>query len=1168
MCLFQNQHLSSAQKFVISFVYNYIWKRISSSFVDLITPSIVKSNQLIKITDYRNHNGFCEGIELLLKTRGETYFKGQSTSNLTKMTENVNECNVIGENRFLISSTNENSCKVDNKCQFKSNTSNGLLVHGFQVNENYTKNVKLDLSANKETLIPSPGHLKKCSQINVNSECDKAKNLKNTTDCKKSDLSLSVPCLKTNNSSLNDIQRNSCKAVNPPDSNSTLQNAGYIIDKKRSAGVIRDKTSKIKDKKNTYKYHSNKTGNDLSKSSKSYEGVVTNSLIKTSPTDNNKKGNKSNKSRSSIDRQRKSEGVEDSLVAEGNVFLKAGSSLINKTNRNNDGIAQNDYNIVPQASLMDQKECYKNVSKNDFKQDNIQENGYSFTQDVKKPKDMTQSQYEIEIKQDSGSKIDVVDESCDKSMLKTNKDANKVSDISKVMKKTLSLQMKLVKINKALKSKPSKSKYKKRKARIEKKLKKLILQTEATKELQSNNIKDKMTINKNNGGSISAEEYKLQNIKSTLTESYKSKSDIIPKRLNDKEKPISKSGKEANLDPKRLITGNETNKTPEIVKNNLVVFDATQEEGRFLVHEQRFGKTVNSNLINLNTVITEESSPKKSHNKTNSIRNIDSKIKLEKSGSKNLKPITITPWKRNKDVSAESRNKTKNESKNSNKQIDSGTSKANTSFSIPDVSSHHRINKKPLNKALSLSNVHSQTKKERLSPKKNTSVESSTLNASLATKNKIPQNEDKNSINKYYPSEEQTTLKNKVINNYSNEEQQIKHTEQFYRKTLVDTKTAAVYDEKKTSAASGNELNNTSGKVISAKQNSDVAPKQLKEKPKDSLNSTKNLEYQNVVNRAVPHKTVSLPLKESNANIVSSLKQPHGTHSIVRTDSKRENKLDKQTQLQGGRIAVGSSKPIKSNLEKNTAAIISSNTRSESSISPQHADKNKAKDMSSFQNAGSLKKSSQSTNKTRLEYDDVLLAKTVSDISQGLSKILGKEEFKLKMNQLLHSFTVTGQKQQANNIKRQIKSQGVIKTKHEKEKKSINVTSQEPDIPVKSINNKELNIKLKSHKPLSQKSILGKDKTSGKNTTKTNNVSGNTGLKENIVFGKAHTKPLTVSVRPALSVPKDTKTRENMTRSAGKNVQRQVAAKTRNTTTITSAPKVKTVISNKRPSSE
>lgn len=1167
MFLFQNQHLSSAQKFAISFVYNYIWKRISNSFVDLITPSIVKSNQLIKITDYRNHNGFCEGIELLLKTRGETHFKDKSTSHLSKRTENVIECNVLSEKRFLNSTTNEESCKIDKKCQFKSNTSNGLRVQGFQVNESPKKNVNLDLSPNKETLIPLQGHIKKCSQINVNYECDREKDLKNTIDCKKNDLTPSVLYLKTNNSGSNDIQRKNCKTVNPPDSNSTLQNAGDILDKERLAGDIQDKTSKIKDTKNINKYHSNKTSNDLPKGPKSYQGMDTNSpLKKTCHTDINKKGNKSSKSRSTMDRQRKSKVVKDKLVIEDNCSLKAGSSLKFKTNRNNDGITKHD-KIDPQASLLDQKECFKNVSKTDLKQENIPENGCTFIKEVNQSKFMTKSQYEIETKQESGSKIDVLDESCDKSILKTNKNVNEVSSISKIMNKTSSLQMKLIKINKAIKSKPSKSKYKKRKARIEKKLKKLILLTQATTEIQPNNIKEKMTTNKNKVGSSNAEEYKLQNIKSIVTESYNSKSDILPK--HDKEKPISNSGKEANQNPKRLT--NETNKTPETVKNNnLVVFDTSQEEGRFLVHEQRFGKTLKSNLINLNTVITEESSPKKSHSKTtNSTRNIDSKIKLKKCDSENLKPVTITPWKRNKDMSDESRNKTKNESKISNKHLDSGTSTTNTSFIIPDVSSHNKKNKKPLMKTCSLSGVHSQNKKESLSPKKTASVESSTLKVkvSLATKNEIPHIKDNNSSNNYYPSEKQTTLKNKDIKNYSNEEQQIRHTEQFYRKSLVDSKTAAVCDEKKMGAASGNELNSKSDKVICAKQNLDLAQNQLKEKPNDSLNSTKHLESQNVVNRTVPKKTGSLPLKESNANIISSLKQPHATHSIVGTNSKRENKSDKQTQFQGGRLPVGSSKPIKSNLEKNTAAI-SSNTGSESAISAQHADKNKAKDMTSFQNAVSLKKSSQSTNKTRLEYDDVLLAKTVSDISQGLSKILGKEEFKLKMNQLLHSFSVTGQKQQANSIQRQIKSQGVVKTKNEKEKKSNNVTSQESDIAVKSVNIKELNVKLKSHEPSSQKSILAKDKTSGKNVTKTNNAPGNTGVKENIVFGKPHSKPLTVSVRPALSVPKDTKSRENITRSVGKNFQRQAAAKTRNTTTITSAPKVKTVISNKRPSSE
>lgn len=1168
MFLFQNQHLSSAQKFVISFVYNYIWKRLSNSFVDLITPSIVKSNQLIKITDYRNHNGFCEGIELLLKTRGETHFKGKSTSHLTKRSDNVIECNVLNENRFLNSTTNEESCKIDKKCQFKSNTSNGLRVNGFQVNESHKKNVNLDLSPNKETLISLQSHIKKCSQINVNSECDGDKDLKNTIDCKKNDLTPSVLCLKTNNSGSNDIQRNNCKTVNPPDSNSTLQNTEDILDRERLAGAIQVKTSKIKDTKNINKYHSNKTSNDLPKGPKSYEGMDTNSpLKKTCPTDINKKDNKSSKSRSTMDRQRKSKDVKDKLVIEDNCSLKAGSSLKFKTNRNSDGITKHD-KIDPQASLLDQKECFKNVSKTDLKQENIPENGCTFIKEVKQSKYMTKSQYKIETKQESGSKIDVLDESCDKSMSKTNKNANEVSSISKIMNKTSYLQMKLIKINKAIKSKPSKSKYKKRKARIEKKLKKLILLTQATTEIQPNNIKEKMTTNKNKVGSSSAEEYKLQNIKSIVTESYKSKSDILPKHLNDKEKPISNSGKEASQNTKRLT--NETNKTPETVKNNnLVVFDTTQEEGQFLVYEQRFGKTLKSNLINLNMVMTEESSPKKSHSKTkNSTRNIDSKIKLKKSDSENLKPVTITPWKRNKDLSAESRNKTKNESKISNKHLDCGTSTANTSFTIPDVSSHNKTNKKPLVKTFSLSGVHSQNKKESLSPKKTASVESSTLKAkvSLATKNEIPHIKDNNSSNNYYPSEKQTTLKNKEIKNYSNEEQQMRHTEQFYRKTLVDSKTAAVCDEKKMGAASGNELNSKSGKVICAKQNLDVAQNQLKEKPNDSLNSTKHLEYQNVVNRTVPKKTVSLPLKESNANVISSLKQPHATHSIVGTNSKRENKSDKQTQFQGGRPPVGSSKPIKSNLEKNTAAI-SSNTGSESAISAQHADKNKAKDMSSFQNAVSLKKSSQSTNKTRLEYDDVLLAKTVSDISQGLSKILGKEEFKLKMNQLLHSFSVTGQKQQTNSIKKQIKSQGVVKTKNEKEK-SNNVMSQESDIAVKSVNIKELNVKLKSHEPSSQKSILAKDKISDKNAIKTNNAPGNTGVKENIVFGKPHSKPLTVSVRPALSVPKDTKSRENMTRSAGKNVQRQAAAKTRNTTTISSAPKVKTVISYKRPSSE
>lgn len=1171
MFLFQNQHLSSAQKFVISFVYNHIWKRISNSFVDLITPSIVKSNQLIKITDYRNHNGFCEGIELLLKTRGETHFKGKSTSHLTKRTENVIECNVLSENRFLNCTTNEESCKIDKKCQFKSNTSNGLRVNGFQVNESHKKNANLDLSPNKETMISFQGHIKKCSQINVNSECDGDKDLKNTIDCKKNDLTPSVLCLKTNNSGSNDIQRNSCKTVNPPDSNSTLQNAGDILDKERLAGAIQDKTSKIKYTKNINKYHSNKTSNDLPKIPKSYQGMDTNSpLKKTCPTDINKKGNKSSKSRSTVDRQRKSKDVKDKLVIEDNCSLKAGSSLKFKTNRKNDGITKHDQ-IDPQVSLLDQKEYFKNISKTDLKQENIPENGCTFIKEVKQSKYMTKSQYEIETKQESGSEIDVLDESCDKSMLKTYKNANEVSSISKIMNKTSSLQMKLIKINKAIKSKPSKSKYKKRKARIEKKLKKLILLTQATTEIQPNNIKEKMTTNKNKVGSSSAEECKLQNINSIVTESYNRKSDILPKHLNDKEKPISNSGKEANQNSKRIT--NETNKTPENVKNNnLVVFDTTQEEGRFLVHEQRFGKTLKSNLINLNTVITEESSPKKSHSKTkNSTINIDSKIKLKKSDSENLKPVTITPWKRNKDMLAESRNKTKNESKISNKHLDSGTSTANASFTIPDVSSHNKTNKKPLMKTFSLSGVHSQNKKESLSPKKTASVESSTLKVkvSLATKSEIPHIKDNNSSNNYYQNETQTTLKNKDIQNYSKEEQQIRHrpTEQFYRKTLVDSKTAAVCDEKKMGAASGNELNSKSGKVIGAKQNLDVAQNQLKEKPNDSLNSTKHLEYQNVVNRTVPKKTVSLPLKESNENIISSLKQPHATHSIVGTNSKRENKSDKQTQFQGSVPPVGSSKPIKSNLEKNTA-VISSNTGSESAISAQHADKNKVKDMSSFQNAVSLKKSSQSTNKTRLEYDDVLLAKTVSDISEGLSKILGKEEFKLKMNQLLHGFSVTGQKQQANSIQRQVKSQGVVKTKNEKEKKSINVTSQESDIAVKSVNIKELNVKLKSHEPSSQKSILAKDKTSGKNATKTNNAPGNTGVKENIVFGKPHSKPLTVSVRPALSVPKDTKSRENMTRSAGKNVQRQAAAKTRNTTTITSAPKVKTVISNKRPSSE
>lgn len=1166
--MFQNQHLSSAQKFVISFVYNYIWKRISNSFVDLITPSIVKSNQLIKITDYRNHNGFCEGIELLLKTRGETHFKGKSTSNLTKRTENAIECNLLSESRFLNSRTNEECCKIDEKGQFKSNTSNGLRVHGFQVNESHKKNVNLDLSTNKETLISLQGHIK-CSHINVNSECDGDKDLKNTIDCKKNDLTPSVLCLKANNSGSNDIQRNSCKTVNPPDSNSSLQNAGDILDKERLAGAVQDKTSKIKDTKNINKYHSNKTSNDLPKGPKPYQGMDTNSpLKKTCPTDINKKGNKSSKSRSTMDRQRKSKDVKDKLVIEDNCSLKAGSSLKFKTIRNNDGITKHDQ-IDPQVSLLDQKECFKNVSKTDFKQENIPENGCTFIKEVKQSKYMTKSQYEIETKQESGSKIGVLDKSCDKSMLKTNKNANEVSSISKIMNKTSSLQMKLIKINKAIKSKPSKSKYKKRKARIEKKLKKLILLTQATTEIQPNNIKEKMTTNKTKVGSSSAEEYKLQNIKSIVTESYNSKSDIFPKHLNDKEKPISNSGKEANQNRKRLT--NETNKTPETVKNNnLVVFDTTQEEGRFLVHEQRLGKTLKSNLINLNTVVTEESSPKKSHSKTkNSTRNIDSKIKLKKSDSENLKPVTITPWKRNKDMSAESRNKTKNESKISNKHLDSGTSTANTSFTIPDVSSHNKTNKKPLMKTFSLSGVHSQNKKESLSPKKTASVESSTLKVkvSLETKNEIPHIKDNNSSNNYYLSEKQKTLKNEDIKNYSNEEQQIKHTEQFYRKTLVDSKTAAVCDEKKMGAASGNELNSKNGKVICAKQNLDVAQNQLKEKPNDSLTSSKHLEYQNVVNRTVPKKTVSLPLKESNANIISSLKQPHATHSIVGTNSKRENKSNKQTQFKGGRPPVGSSKPIKSNLEKNTVAI-SSNTGSESATSAQHADKNKAKDMSSFQNAVSPKKSSQSTNKTRLEYDDVLLAKTVSDISQGLSKILGKEEFKLKMNQLLHSFSVTGQKQQANSIQRQIKSQGIVKTKNEKEKKSNNVTSQESDIAVKSVNIKELNVKLKSPEPFSQKSILAKDKTSGKNATKINNAPGNTGVKENIVFGKPHSKPLTVSVRPALSVPKDTKSRENMTRSAGKNVQRQAAAKTRNTTTITSAPKVKTVISSKRPSSE
>lgn len=1166
MFLFQNQHLSSAQKFVISFVYNYIWKRISNSFVDLITPSIVKSNQLIKITDYRSHNGFCEGIELLLKTRGETHFKGKSTSHLTKRAENVIECNVLNENRFLNSSTNEENCKIDKKCQFKSNTSNGLQAHGFQVNESHKKNVNLDLSPNKETLITLQGHIKNCSQINVNSGCDREKDLKNTIDCKKNDLTPSVLCLKTNNSGSNDIQRNNCKTVNPPDSNSTLQNAGDILDKERLAGAIQDKTSKIKGTKNINKYHSNKTSNDLPKGPKSYQGMDTNSpLKKTCPTDINKKGNKSSKSRSTMDRQRKIKDVKDKLVIEDNCSMKAGSSLKFKTNRNNDGITKHD----PQVSLLDQNECFKNVSKTDLKQENIPENGCTFIKEVKQSKNMIKSQYEIETKQESGSKIGVLDESCDKSILKTNKDANEVSSISKIMNKTSSLQMKLIKINKAIKSKPSKSKYKKRKARIEKKLKKLILLTQATTEIQPNNIKEKMTTNKNKVGSRSAEEYKLQNIKSIVTESYNSKSDILPKHLNDEEKPISNSGKEANQNPKRLT--NETNKTSKTVKNNnLVVFDTSQEEGRFLVHEQRFGKTLKSNLINLNTVITEESSPKKSHSKTtNSTRNVDSKIKLKKGDSENLKPVTLTPWKRNKDMLAESRNKTKNESKISNKHLDIATSTANTSFTIPDVSSQNKTNKKPLMKTFSLSGVHNQNKKESLSPKKTASVESSTLKVkvSLATKNEIPHIKDNNSSNNYYPSEKQTTLKNKDIKNYSNEEQQIRHTEQFYRKSLVDSKTAAVCDEKKMGAASGNELNSKSAKVICAKQNLDLAQNQLKEKPNDSLNSTKHLEYQNVVNRTVPNKTVSLPLKESNANNISSLKQPHTTHSIVGTNSKRENKSDKQTQFQGGRPPVGSSKPIKSNLEKNTAAI-SSNTGSESAISAQHAEKNKAKDMSSFQNAVSLKKSSQSTNKTRLEYDDVLLAKTVSDISQGLSKILGKEEFKLKMNQLLHSFSVTGQKQQTNSIQRQIKSQGVVKTKNEKEKKSNNVTSQESDIAVKSVNIKELNVKLKRHEPSSQKSILAKDKTSGKNATKTNNAPGNTSVKENIVFGKPHSKPLTVSVRPALSVPKDTKSRENMTRSAGKNVQRQAAAKTRNTTTITSAPKVKTVISNKRPSSE
>lgn len=1146
MSLFQNQHLSSAQKIVISFVYNYVWKRISSSFVDLITPSIVKSNQLMKITDYRNHDGFCEGIEFLLKTRGEIYFKCPNTSNIVKRTENVIECNVLGEDKLLNGSTNK-SCKIDNKCQFNRNTSNGLREHGFQVNENYTNNVNLDISPNKETSIPLLSQLKK-HQVNMNSE----KDLKNTTESKKNDLPVSVPSLKKKNSGFNDIQRNISKTVNSPDSNSTLKNAGDILDKGRSAGVRRDKTSKMKDKKNKNKYHSNKTSNDLPKGSKSYQDMDMNSPVKTK--DSNMKGNKSNKSRSSIDRQGKSERVVKKLEVDENVSLKAGNSLKIQTNRNDDVITQNDYDIDPKSSLLDPKKCFTNVSKTAFKEDNIQENDYSLINEVKQSKDITKSRHEIKMKKESGSKIDIADESCDKRWLNAYTDVNEDSSISKIMNKTSSLQMKLVKINKALKLKPSKSKYKKKKASIEKKLKKLI---SLTRELQANNIKDKMTINKING----AEEYKSQNAKCTLTESHKSKSDIIPKHLNNKEKPISKSSEDTNQDPKRLT--NDNNNTPEIVKNNLVVFDTTQEEGRLLVHEQSFGKTLKSNLINLNTVVTEESSKKKSSRKmSNPVRNVDSEVKLKKSDSENLKPVTITPWKRNKDISAESRSKTKNGSTNSNKYLESGSSTVNAPFSTPDVSSHNKINKKPLTKSVSLSNVDSQTKKESLSPKKTASVESSTLKVSLNANNNIPHIKDKS---RYYPSKEQTNLKTKDIKNYSNEEQKIGHTEQFSKKTSVDTKTAA--GEKKMGAASGNELNSKRGKVISAKQNLEVTQKQLKGKPNDCFKSTKNLESQNVVSRVVPNKTVSHPLKEINENVVSSLKQPKATHSTDGINSKRENKLDKQTHLQVVKTAVVSSKPMKSNLEKNTAVTFSKSGAEPSSVTPL-VDKNKAMDMSGIQNAVSLKESSKSTNKTRLEYDDVLLAKTVSDISQGLNKILGKEEFKLKMNQLLHSFTVTGQKQQANNIQRQIKSQGVVKTKHEKDKKSNHNFSEESAIAVKSNNNKELNVILKSNEPLSQKSNLAKDKPTGKNTTKTNNVFGNAGVKENIMFGTTNTKPLTVSVRPALSVRKDTKTHENKTRSGGKNVQRQAAAKIKNTTTINSPSKVKTVISNKRPSSE